>query len=385
MNDRPDLDELIGELLRSELPVPEHREGHREQVAALLTAEAVERVGRKNRFPATTWLPLPWRARKEDGSAVVRHVPSRKRPARLRVAVFASLAIVLAVAVAVGSLEAIEHLGKPDTVVRITDDTNVPATNPLVTSTTVIPAGAGSWQELAVAVGGGPVNDMAVDPQDASILYAATPEGLFRSTDAAESWQQLFAGFTHVVAVDPASPATLYVCVDEWEQLGASEEAMVLLRSDDRGETWQVVDDAAQTVYTTGVMGKPWMFLFDTSTSPSTVYYYAWGLRRSTDRGETWTELIPDDTQLESVALDPSHPGTIYAAAPSDGNPGGPSELMRSADGGATWESIGLGFSGGSLGRLAVDPENGSLYWFITAARRTPAGGHVPDQATLRC
>ncbi len=313
---------------------------------------------------------------------MVRRVPSQRRPAGLRVALFASLAVVLAVAAALGSLEAVEHLGKPDTVVRITDDTNIPATNPPVTSTTVIPAGAGSWQELTVAVGGGPVNDLVVDPEDASILYAATPEGLFKSTDAAESWQQLFAGFTHVVAVDPASPATLYVCVEEWGQLGASEEAMVLLRSDDRGETWQVLDDAAQTVYTTGVMGKPWMFLFDTTTTPSTVYYYAWGLRRSADRGETWTVLIPDDTQLESVALDTAHPGTIYASYPTMMNPDNPSAaLIRSTDGGGTWESAGSALPWQSQGRLAVDPEDGSLYLFVAGDQGVGSAAMSQDQS----
>ena len=53
MKDHPDIDERIGELLRRELPVPEHREGYRERVAARITAEApaVTRASRKKWMP----------------------------------------------------------------------------------------------------------------------------------------------------------------------------------------------------------------------------------------------------------------------------------------------------------------------------------------------
>jgi len=45
MNDR-DIDQRLGELLRSETPVPEHREGYRERLEVLLAHEEAARAQR---------------------------------------------------------------------------------------------------------------------------------------------------------------------------------------------------------------------------------------------------------------------------------------------------------------------------------------------------
>ena len=151
----------------------------------------------------------------------------------------------------------------------------------------------------------------------------------------------------------------------------------MLLRSDDGGASWQVVDDSVLSTDgspTNGAQG----FVFDTSTSPSTVYYYGFGLHKSTDGGATWTDLIapqgpPDDpnhglteTPVEAVALDPAQPGTIYAVTHYDA-----ALLVRSSDGGATWEELpsgiagqpldmGMGIPGEPSIRLGIDPGDAS-------------------------
>jgi hypothetical protein len=122
MNGRSDIDEQIdiqlGDLLRSELPVPEHAEGHRERVAALLTAEAVARAGRRRWF-------LGFRGHSETAAkpgapeAMRRVAPVR--PRRRRLAVYAAVAAVVVIVAAIGSVEVLQNLAKPQVVLRITD------------------------------------------------------------------------------------------------------------------------------------------------------------------------------------------------------------------------------------------------------------------------
>jgi photosystem II stability/assembly factor-like uncharacterized protein len=317
MNDRPDIDEKIGDLLRRELPVPEHREGYREDVAARITAEAVTRTSRKKWMPELRW---PRAARVEERAGVQKRASATRRPSGLRVAAYASIAVVLVAAVAIGSLEAVKHLGKDQPILVITDDTLSPASTGQTTQTTQVPtASTGAWEQLPVSVEGGVVNVLVMDPSDPAVLYAGTDEGLFKSTDGAASWTQLsVAGRVTTIAVDPGSPST--VCVSAGYDL---------YRSLDGGATW------------THPGGPPgWevcQFWLDSSTSPSTLFSqggYGFGPFKSTDGGSTWEDVSTPEKQIFDLAVDP-HDGTLYAVLYHT--------LCRSSDGGATWEDVSAG------------------------------------------
>ena len=133
MSDTWDIDERLGELLRSEAPVPEHGERYRERLAALLTAESAARTERKRRWPERAW-PAP---KPVEEAPVVRRVSHR--PARSpRPALVATLALILLLVAIVGSLDSIRHLVSPPMVLRITDETVVDVVNPAATRTTVV-------------------------------------------------------------------------------------------------------------------------------------------------------------------------------------------------------------------------------------------------------
>jgi len=102
-------------------------------------------------------------------------------------------------------------------------------------------AQAGQWESLPLISEGGIVDVLVMDPSDALVLYAGTPGGLFKSTDGAETWTQIWgpAGRVAEIAIDPASPSTVYVHV--WPQ-GASLY-FPLHRSDDGGVTWTKLTD----------------------------------------------------------------------------------------------------------------------------------------------
>jgi photosystem II stability/assembly factor-like uncharacterized protein len=74
------------------------------------------------------------------------------------------------------------------------------------------------------------VNGFAVDPTNANVMYVAMRDGLFKSTDAGESWKPVGKGLKDLaaVAVNPKRSSEVYV----------STMAGAIFRSLDGGTTW---------------------------------------------------------------------------------------------------------------------------------------------------
>jgi photosystem II stability/assembly factor-like uncharacterized protein len=74
------------------------------------------------------------------------------------------------------------------------------------------------------------VNGFAVDPTNPKVMYVAMRDGLFKSTDAGESWKPVGKGIKNLaaVAVNPKRASEVYVSTIE----GA------IFRSTDGGTTW---------------------------------------------------------------------------------------------------------------------------------------------------
>jgi photosystem II stability/assembly factor-like uncharacterized protein len=74
------------------------------------------------------------------------------------------------------------------------------------------------------------VNGFVVSPKDPRVMYATTRDGLFRSTDAGESWKSVGSGIRDVMAVtvNPREPREVYAVSTEGR----------LYRSADGGTTW---------------------------------------------------------------------------------------------------------------------------------------------------
>lgn len=75
------------------------------------------------------------------------------------------------------------------------------------------------------------VNGFAVDSKNPKVMYAAMRDGLFKSTDAGETWKAVGTGIRNLaaVAVNPKRPGEVY----------ASSIDGVIFRSADGGTTWE--------------------------------------------------------------------------------------------------------------------------------------------------
>jgi len=76
------------------------------------------------------------------------------------------------------------------------------------------------------------VYSVTYDPGQPEHIYAATENGLFRSTDGGENWVQTTSPGSKVVALAFARTGTLYAVNDEG----------ILFRSKDKGDTWNQVN-----------------------------------------------------------------------------------------------------------------------------------------------
>lgn len=75
------------------------------------------------------------------------------------------------------------------------------------------------------------VNGFAVDPKNPKVMYVAMRDGLFKSTDAGESWKPMGNELKNLaaVAVNPKRSEEVYV----------STTHGVIFKSTDGGMTWQ--------------------------------------------------------------------------------------------------------------------------------------------------
>lgn len=213
-------------------------------------------------------------------------------------------------------------------------------------------------------------------------LYVAGTSGpeLLTSTDGGASW--LTAGLLPVnytfvdLAIDPQNAGTLYAA-----SAGnlAGRIVGTLFKSTDGGATWSQTGSGLAT--SNGDFFAPGGTLTIDPKNPRTLYISMTmsGVHKSVDGGATWSAAnagMPQNYQaccLSGVAIDPQNPSTLYAASAFS--------LYKSTNGGLTWSTAGSGIWQGLLGfgtrPLTVDLQNSNTVYAITQIglfRSTDAG-----------
>jgi hypothetical protein len=225
--------------------------------------------------------------------------------------------------------------------------------------------------------------DLGIDPLTPSILYAAASANVYKSTSGGDGWSVILDTFSNSsVAIDPASPSTVYI---------ASFPQGVLLTTDG-GQIWENTDFPFANARvnclaldpthpgsfyagteTSGIhryptpcasiplSSGPVRCVAVSNTTPSTVYAGtgSGGIYRSTDAGVTWKQANSGLTEstLRAVAIDPINPLTVYAATPT--------LCYKSTDGGDNWNSLVINPQSPTIyvNEIAIDPSDPSTLY----------------------
>ncbi len=221
--------------------------------------------------------------------------------------------------------------------------------------------GGNSWSCISDGYFGGTIGAVAVAQSDPNVIYVGEGEqtvrgnvssgdGLWRSTDAGESWTSIgLKGTEHIgrMIVHPTNPDVVYVAA--MGNLWIPNEERGLYRSKDGGKSWEkvlYVSDKAGAVDVT----------FDPN-NPRILYASTWQIKRngyrmdsggpgshlwkSTDSGDTWTKLtdrpgLPKGVLgIIGVTVSPLNSDRIWTIIEAEN--GG---VFRSDNAGKTWVKI---------------------------------------------
>lgn len=214
--------------------------------------------------------------------------------------------------------------------------------------------------------------DLVMDPANPDILYASLWHrirhawsdplpgpggGIYRSTDAGDTWQRMTEGLPARersgrigLAVSASQPNTVYALIDnheiarkaregELDPYGRPREDVIkgaeVYRSDDRGETWRLASEDSRLMKRLFAT-YGWVFgqIRVDPNDVDTVYIMGVPLLKSTDGGKTFQSLMYPGLHGDHHAMwiDPSNSDYII-----NGNDGG---INLSYDGGTTWKNI---------------------------------------------
>ena len=250
--------------------------------------------------------------------------------------------------------------------------------------------GGATWQKTLYIDAMTGVVDVAMDPGDPNILYAATYQrqrksfgfhgggpgsGLYKSTDAGESWTELTNGLPDGdygrigISIYRKDPNIIYVCIEQGLRYTAStsyEERLAgIYRSEDKGESWTFMSDwNPRPMYASQILVDPsddqriymenafsWSddggktfkvprqsihsddrhLWVNPNDSRHLIKASDGALATSYDRGETWL-FVPSlpVSQYYRVRVDMEKPYNMYGGLQDNGSWKGPSATYRS-------------------------------------------------------
>ncbi|PLX00627.1 MAG: hypothetical protein C0591_00955, partial [Marinilabiliales bacterium] len=236
------------------------------------------------------------------------------------------------------------------------------------------------WSNLAISC-------ITYDPNNTQTFYVGTGEaqtariiyressglgaGIFKSTNAGETWEQIpstssFMYITDMAVKDENGSSVIYACVASGTYMGEDHESDPdgLYRSDDGGETWEqvlpeIIDHPGE-IYTPAdidiaVNGRIFIGTMENLNKygGATILYSDTGLEGSWEIYNHYNTVISNDGSIHipartNVAIAPSDPNIVYAqfAGGYWVNSGYYNYkgryIVKSVDGGETWQQKNL-------------------------------------------
>ncbi len=204
------------------------------------------------------------------------------------------------------------------------------------------------------------VQDIAYDPVNPDILYLATRGGIYKSINGGDSWTAKRSGFpaaeeysfsapVNDIAVDPQNSTILYAGIGvhkkgydftdyHWESVNLKGS---VYKSVDSGETWTLI-------HKTGINPEAMVYSMDIDPENPGIIYAATdkGIYKSTDAGETWKQKKSGLPKLKAmnIVVDPVNTDTVYVTLWTDpGSRRWKGGVYKSVNGGNSWKPVNNG------------------------------------------
>ncbi len=260
-------------------------------------------------------------------------------------------------------------------------------------------ASGGVWKSENCGVSWRPIFDdmdiqsigaIAIDPQNANIVYVGTGEGnprnshnsgkgIYKSLDGGKTWKFLGLEGTktiHRILVNPQNTNQIFVA--SMGSIWGGNEERGVFRSDDGGATWKKVlylnptTGCGELVIDPNYPNKLFACMYDFERKPYTFRSggKGSGIYVSHDWGSTWERLgvkngLPKGNIGRSgLAISQSNPNRLYAIVETEKN-----TLYRSNDGGKNWvkltQNTNIGNRPFYYGEIYVDPQNENRVYSI--------------------
>ncbi|HXG90812.1 MAG TPA: hypothetical protein VNN73_00390 [Blastocatellia bacterium] len=225
------------------------------------------------------------------------------------------------------------------------------------------------WRSIGPANMGGRVTDIVGIPGDPYTFYVGAADGgIFKTTNGGTTFKPLFQDqpvlSIGAIAIAPSDSNVIYVGTGEGDPRNSASFGNGVYRSTDAGETWKHLG-LADTERIKRIRIDP--------RDPDIVYVaalgHAWGpneergVFKTTDGGKTWAKVlyIDKDTGCSDIDIDPQNPRILYAGMYTFrrkpwrfDSGGGQTALYQTKDGGATWKKLTSGLPKGPMDRIGV-------------------------------
>jgi len=248
-----------------------------------------------------------------------------------------------------------------------------------------------TWRNIGPFRGGRSAAVTGVPGKPNLYYFGATGGGVWQTTDAGNSWENIsdgyFGGSIGAVAVSTSDNNVIYVGEGEETVRGNVSSGFGIWKSVDAGKTWAFTG-LEDTRHISRIRIHP--------DNPDIVYVAAMGdlfkdtedrgVYKTTDGGKTWSKILFTDTSSGAIdlILDPANSRVMYASTwtfrrtPYSFSSGGDgSKLFKSSDEGETWTELSdnEGFPQGLLGIIGVtvSPVNPDRVWAMV--ENEPYGG----------
>ncbi len=215
----------------------------------------------------------------------------------------------------------------------------------------------------------GRVNALAVKPDNPQTLLAGfSGGGIFKTTDAGVNWHPVFDGNPELsighLTFDPSNPNVAYAGTGDSNMPAYVFNGEGLFKSTDAGETWNYLG-----LNQAGIISK----IIVHPTQPQVLYAASMGnpytrdnqrgVYKSIDGGQNWQQVhfVSDQAGAADLVMDPSNPEVLYASFWDRIRNNSESvifgvhaRIYKTTDAGANWTLLGGGLPTGKMGRTGL-------------------------------